>query len=168
MSTAFQAQTQSRFYHHRVQLFFCNENPFDNACHGQKLVNYLKLTFTSTALYDLAELDSFGRYLGRILASEYQADGLGLQDVKVILKCLLAKSVDLIHTAGVDKYSVYAVGFILQDIRNSQAEVPSKSPCITRFNPSPSWRTEILKFDAMISPFPELSGIRLQEFANCL
>jgi hypothetical protein len=65
----------------------------------------------------LAELASFGRYLGRILASEYQADVLGLQDVKVVLKRLLAKRVDLIQTAGVDKYSVYAVGFVLQDIK---------------------------------------------------
>jgi len=39
----------------------------------------------------LTELASFGRYLGRILASEYQADGLGLQDVKVVLKRLLPK-----------------------------------------------------------------------------
>ena len=65
----------------------------------------------------MAEPASFGRYQGRILASEYQADVLRIKDVKVVLKSILAKRVDLIQTAGVDKYSVYAVGFVLQDIK---------------------------------------------------
>ena len=42
---------------------------------------------------------------------------MGLQDVNVVFKSLLAKSINLIQTAGVDKYSVSAVGFVLRDIK---------------------------------------------------
>ena len=52
--------------------------------------------------HDVAELASFRGYLGCILTCEHKTDGFGLQDIKVILKRILAKRVDLIQTAGVD------------------------------------------------------------------
>jgi hypothetical protein len=45
-----------------------------------------------------------------------KAAGFGLQEVKVVVKGILAKRINLLQPTGVDEHSVYAVGFFLQDI----------------------------------------------------
>ncbi|MBW1678150.1 MAG: hypothetical protein JRF30_07705 [Deltaproteobacteria bacterium] len=64
----------------------------------------------------MKESEPFRRYLGRIFAGKFKRDALGLKEVKVILKRILAKGINLLQPTGVDEYPMYAVAFFLQGI----------------------------------------------------
>ena len=70
----------------------------------------------------------FWGYFGGIVPCKYKTNRSVFEDVKVILKRIMAKRINFVQTTGVDKYSLRPLAFLLHYIKEFTSRRPIEIP----------------------------------------